>query len=281
MRKAPGARNYELDMRTIEYRRWSPPASRVRVEFPADLLLELGWAETSGILYGSRNGTNIRVADIRIAALQKPQDEQRVKVGVFFSRIRGEVFLTEEDLASFKEPENELALVVAGDRAGFFVREQDGSIQTVRSHEEFAVVPPRPSGPIAAPLKTPRRAKRTPLWMPGLAALAALPLAGLAVAVLPQSAGRPLQQPVPSALTLSESGGQLRISWKHGRNAVLVIDDGGRRRSLLVYPNQSNVTYVPRGSEVEVSLMTVDAASQPRRESALYISSKGSSVARR
>jgi hypothetical protein len=95
------------------------------------------------------------------------------------------------------------------------------------------------------------------------------------VAVLPQRIG---PQPAPSALTLRETRGQLRISWKPGRNAVLVIDDGGRRRSLLVYANQSNITYVPRGSEVEVSLVTVDAASQPRRESALYISSVGSSV---
>lgn len=276
MRKAPRARNYELGMRTIEYRRWSPPASRLRVEFPADLLLELGWAETSGILYGSRKGV-----DIRIAALQKPQDGQQVKVGVFFSRIRGEVFLTEEDLASFKEPGNELALVVAGERAGFFVRERDGSIQTVRSHEEFAAAPRRPAGPIAA-APTPRRVSRMQMWAATVfVALAALPIAGLAVAVLPQRTAQAGQEPAPSALTLSESGGQLRISWKPGRSAVLVIDDGGRRRSLLVYPNQSNVTYVPRGSEVEVNLVTVDAASQPLRESALYISSRGASLAER
>jgi hypothetical protein len=257
-------------MRTIEYRRWSPPASRLRVEFPADLLLELGWAETAGILYGSRHG-----AEIRITALQIPWEEKQEKVGVFMSRIRGEVFLTEADLAFFKEHQSELALVVAGDRAGFFVRERDGSIQTVRSHEEFAVTPLQPAGLIAAAPKTPRRVSRPQMWAATVfVALAALPIAGLAVAVLPQTTGRPLQQPAPSALTLSESGGQLRISWKPGRNAVLVIDDGGTRRSLLVYPNQSNVTYVPRGSEVEVSLVTVDAASQPRRESALYISSR-------
>jgi hypothetical protein len=263
-------------MRTIEYRRWSPPASQVRVEFPADLLLELGWAETSGILYGSRQG-----AEIRITALQMPLKEKQEKVGVFVSRIRGEVFLTEADLAFFKDQQSELALVVAGERAGFFVREGDSSIQTVRSHEEFGVAPPAPAVAVEPSAKRSRRAKRTPLWMPGLAALAALPIAGLAVAVLPQSAGRTLQQPVPSTLTLSESGGQLRISWKPGQNAVLVIDDGGKRRSLLVYPNQSNVTYVPHASDVEVSLMTVDSASQPHRESALYISSRGSSMAAR
>jgi hypothetical protein len=261
LRKPLRVRNYELGMRTIEYRRWSPPASRLRVEFPADLLLELGWAETSGVLYGSRQG-----ADIRIAALQMPRGEAQQKVGVFVSRIRGEVFLTETDLAFLKEHKSEFALVVAGDRAGFFVREQDGSIQTVRSHEEFAVALPHPAA-VAAPAKK-RRVHRTRLWMPALVALAALPIAGLAVA------GRIGQQlSAASALTLSGSGGQLRISWKPGRNAVLVIDDSGRRRSLLVYPNQSSVTYVPRGSEVEVSLVTVDAASQPRRESALYLSS--------
>ena len=63
-------------------------------------------------------------------------------MGVFFSRIRGEVFLTETDLAFFNEHQSEVALVVAGDRAGFFVREADGSIQTVRSHEEFSIARP-------------------------------------------------------------------------------------------------------------------------------------------
>lgn len=267
-------------MRTIEYQRWSPPASNLRVEFPAELLLELGWAEMSGTLYGSRKGT-----DIRIAALNTPGGEHQEKVGVFFSRIRGEVFLTEADLAAFKEqPGNDLALVVVGERAGFFGRERDGSIQTVRSHEEFPigpqpVVPPAAHPKVEPSQKRTPRVHRTPLWLPGLAALVALPIAALAVAVLPEKHAVP--QPEPPSLTLNENGGQLRISWKPGRNAVLVIDDGASKRSLLVYPNQSSVTYIPRSSEVEVSLMTADDSNQLRRESALYISSRGSSLATR
>ena len=196
-------------MRTIEYQRWSPPASRLRVEFPAELLLELGWAETSGILYGSRKGAAVRITSLRM----RPEEEQE-KVGVFVSRIRGEVFLTEADLESFKESGNDLALVVAGERAGFFVRERDGSIQTVRSHEEFAVAPPLPA-PMPPLQKRPRRVSRTPMWMLGLAALAALPIAGLAVAVLPQRTGQTEhigQEPAHSALTLRETDGQLRTA---------------------------------------------------------------------
>src|SRR5579863_2227761 len=260
-------------MRTIEYRRWSPPGSPVRIEFPAELLLELGWAETSGVLYGSR-----RHQEIRIAAIGMPWGEEQEKIGVFVSRIRGEVFLTEKDLAFFKEHQGEIALVVAGDRGGFFVREADGSIQTVRSHEEFPIARPRAEsapGAAAAPKAIRKTVERVRKWMPAgvpawIVALAALPLAALAV--FPQRvADKPLE------LRVHEAGGQLRITWKPGENAVLAIDDDGRRLAIPVYANQSNVTYAPRGSQVEVSLVTVDAANQPRRESAIYIVSTGPS----
>ena len=49
------------------------------------------------------------------------------------------MFLTDDDLANFESHQGVLALVVAGGRAGFFVREPDGSVQAIRSHEEFKV----------------------------------------------------------------------------------------------------------------------------------------------
>jgi hypothetical protein len=256
-------------MRTIEYRIWGPEASPLRVEFPVKLIQGLGVAETSGILYGSRHGRVIRI----LARALEQGNEEQVKVGVFVSRIRGEVFLTETDLASFRQHRREVALVVAGDRAGFFVREADGSIQTVRSHEEFEVVP-QCSGAPNELLPAPKRTRAfawtaAPAWL----ALAALPIAALAV--FPQRAAWG-----PSALQVRETGGQLRISWKPGRNAVLAIDDGGRRFAIPVYANQSNVTYVPWGPQVEVSLVTVDAANHPRRESALYIAAPGAAPER-
>jgi hypothetical protein len=259
-------------MHTVEYRIWGPKASPFCVEFPANLMRDLGIAEDSGALYGSRNG-----GEVRIAAIRTPQGEEEKKIGVFFSRIRGEVFLTETDLEFFNEHESEVALVVAGDRAGFFVREADGSIQTVRSHEEFSVAA-QPldasaadsfaSTAIATPPGEPRPAlQRMRTWAPGLAMLAALPIAALAV--FPQRV-----PPAPSALQVRETGGQLRISWKPGENAVLAIEDGGSKLAVPVYANHSSVTYAPRGPQVAVSLVTIDAANQPRRETALYISAR-------
>ena len=49
-----------------------------------------------------------------------------------------------------------------------------------------------------------------------------LPIAALAV--LPQRAVPPRHR-----LQVRETDGQLRISWKPGRNAVLAIDDGGTK----------------------------------------------------
>ena len=66
--------------------------------------------------YGSRKG-----ADVRVEALDRPANRQHEKIGVFFSRIRGEIFLTEVDLEYMMAQQSELALVVAGAQAGFFV----------------------------------------------------------------------------------------------------------------------------------------------------------------
>jgi hypothetical protein len=254
-------------MRTIEYRIWNPKASPFRVEFSPDLMRGLGIEETAGILYGTR-----REQVIRILSRNKPHEverskEEQEKVGVFVSRIRGEVFLTETDLAFFKQQQSKIALVVAGRRAGFFVTEADGSIQAVRSHEEFSIAPP--VAVISKEIAHAPQPRRVLRWTPaGLVALAALPIAALAV--FPQRTA-----PEPSALAIREIGGQLRISWKPGQNAVLAIEDGDRRLAIPVYANQSNVTYAPRDSQVEVSLVTMDAANKPRRESALYMAAPG------
>jgi len=275
-------------MRNVDYRLWCPDASPLRVEFPAELVRSLGSTEASGILYGSRCGRVIWVWDAGAESGETPGREDREKVGVFVSRIRGEVFLTETDLAFFTGHKTELALVIAGTRAGFFVREANGSIQTVRSHEEFSMAESSlarqdatPGPQNAVPRRAPRPAvKRTRTFVAaGLVMLASLPIAALAM--LPRRAGRTEvagQAPTSSALDVDEAGGQLRISWKPGQNAMLAIDDGGRRLSIPVYADQSSVTFATQGSEVEVSLLTVDAANQPHRESALYLSSAGSSA---
>ena len=255
-------------MHTVEYRIWSPAASPLNVEFPAELTRGLGFEETSGSLYGSRHGRTILI----LARSSEEENEEREKVGVYMSRIRGEVFLTETDLAFFKEQQGEVALVVAGHRAGFFLREEDGSIQTVRSHEEFSAEvrhfnAPFPVTTSLVTTSAEQRLMPKPRWprtLAGIAMLGALPIAALAV--LPKRIAK-----ASSALEVREAGGELRISWKPGHTAVLAIDDGGRKLAIPVYSNQSNVTYAPQASEVEVSLVTVDAENQPRRETAHYI----------
>ena len=246
-----------IGMRSIEYRRWSPSASPLSVEFPAAALAPLGRAESSGVLYGSRQGRQVRVT-----ALSVRQDEEQEKVGVFVSRIRGEVFLTEADLIFMNRQHADLALVVVGSRAGFFVREANGSIQTVRSLEEFSVIgEAQPATP--PPAAKPRPAERKPIarrpttrrpvggktrWVPaGAVALAGLPL--MALAMFPQRSVHPQE-----SIDVWEAQHQLRISWTPAQNAVLSITDGGATMSIPVGVDQSSVVYVPRSEEVEVKL---------------------------
>ena len=258
-------------MRTIEYRRWAPPASPLIVEFPAELLLELGSAESSGILYGSRRGR-----EVRVTALGAP-DEDPEKVGVFVSRIRGEVFLTEPDLAFLNQQQTGLALVVAGNRAGFFVREPGGAIQTVRSHEEFSIAetPLARAAPMAVTVQAGPAAGGKPRARAGrvshaMLPLMALPVVGLAaLVVLPQRAAQ-----APRGIQVQEAGRQLRISWAPVPAGVLTIDDGDGRVSIPVSANQSTATYAMRGPDVVISLTSVDGSNRLRRVSTRWLASR-------
>jgi hypothetical protein len=261
-------------MRSVQYRRWNPPQSPLQIEFPADLLPELqpgaGALENSGILYGLRRGREIRVLTARLEP-----GEVLESVGVFVSRSRGEVFLTESNLGFFEREGVAVALVIAGDNAGFFVRESDESIQTVRSHEEFPVLnQPTRAEPPAPPKPVTRASNRMPnkAWsVAGLIALIMLPMGALAYLrpVLPQ---RP---PAPLSLRVQEEGGQLQISqlhirWTSGGHAILEIVDGAERTAVTVPPDQSNATYVRRSSEVQISLIHLDGE-PARRESVHFV----------
>ncbi len=106
-------------MVTVQYRRWCPPQSPLRIEFPPELLhdvrlevaaqperrLPLRWiprlnrvvTQSSGLLFGVRNEDEVRVLAARASDGLSP-------VGTFVCRERGEVFLTDNDLASFEQP---------------------------------------------------------------------------------------------------------------------------------------------------------------------------------
>jgi len=228
--------------------RWRPPRSSVSIEYSPELLSEMRpraeSIETTGFLYGYREGSVLSISGTR-------PPEAGEKIGIFVSRFRGEVFLTESNLEIFEKENSLVALVIAGDKAGFFVREPDGSIQSVRSHEEFLL-------PAHAPAKS---SAGKWAWVAG---------AGFALAVLlPMFRQRP---PQPPALQVSEERNELHIAWEAGEHAILEIHDGGERIATPVSPDQSSATYARRTSTVEISLIPLDGR-QVRHEISRVVTS--------
>jgi hypothetical protein len=257
-------------MLTVHYRRWCPPQSPLRIEFPPELLYEvrlegaqparfpLRWIprfnrvvnQSSGLLFGVQHEDEVRVLTARASDGLAP-------VGTFVCRARGEVFLTDDDLANFEKHQGVLALVVAGGQAGFFVRQPDGSVQAIRSHEEFKVADaasrPVPERTAAHELPVP-----APRWWQGwkrvmaCAGLLAVPVGALAYL-------RPLLPSLPMVLSLREEAGQLVIGWNPGaltEGGRLEIRDGSERTILLLPADASSATYGPQGGDVEVRLST-------------------------
>ena len=111
-------------------RTWAPPESPFRIEYSPALLREVrvsaDGVDAFGVLYGVRHEDTIRLVATRGCAGLEP-------LGVFASRARGQVFLTEEDLGRFEKAEACVAMVISGDAGGFFVRDAVGSIETVRT----------------------------------------------------------------------------------------------------------------------------------------------------
>jgi hypothetical protein len=211
---------------------WAPPESPLRIEYSPALLREVraasGGVDAFGVLYGVRHGQTVRVVATRGRGGLEP-------VGVFASRVRGQVFLTEEDLQRFEKADACLALVIAGERGGFFVRDAGGSIETVRSHEEFS---------LRAPIVVARKRN----WRWALVSIALIPLLFLYRTPHP-----------PLALTLQETEGQLRIAWSTPTESTLTILDGGERTYLPVTPEESNATYARRSGDVTVGLGSAQA----------------------
>jgi len=118
---------------------WSPPGSPIRITYAAALFQEVRLEGVSGVLYGLRSEAWVRLV---VACIRVDSGDLRqaglYPVGIFSARNRGEVFLTETDLEQFERTGAPVALVIAGAKAGFFVHQHDGSIQSIKSHEEFA-----------------------------------------------------------------------------------------------------------------------------------------------
>src|SRR5579871_478892 len=133
--------------------------------------LSRGGVEVGGVLYGSRDGRTIHVQSMRSIEcehsrgpafllsehdrelleeqvrrdLADPRLEGLICVGWFLSHTRSEIMLSESDLeiySTFFGAPWQVTLVIrpgrAGSmRAGFFVREADGSVKSESSYQEF------------------------------------------------------------------------------------------------------------------------------------------------
>jgi len=247
----------------------------LRIEFPPDLLhdvrlegaltpprLPLRWIprlnrvvnQSSGVLFGVRHEDEVRILQARPADGLTP-------VGTFVCRERGEVFLTDDDLADFEKHQGLLALVVAGGRAGFFVRDSEGIVQAIRSYEEFQVAhaASRPAGgeiEAADELPSPAphwwRTRQTWKRIVACAALLAVPAGAFAYL-------RPQLPHLPIALAIREEAGQLVIGWNAAAltgGSRLEIQDGSERTILLLPANATSATYGLQGDDVDVRLST-------------------------
>jgi hypothetical protein len=282
-------------MVTVYYRRWCPPQSPLRIEFPPELLREVRlegrepalplprrWRplfnravnQSSGLLFGVQHEDEVRV----VTARARPGDaipDGLTPVGTYVCRARGEVFLTDDDLANFERHHSVLALVVAGGQAGFFVREPDGSVQAIRSHEEFPVAdaaakPASARASAVAELPSPApRGRQQHIWKraAACAGLLAIPAGGFAYL-------RPLLPRLPIALAIREEAGQLRIGWNAAaltEGSRLEISDGSERSILMLEANTSGATYGPQGRDVEVRLSTGTRVGGARWEAARFV----------
>jgi hypothetical protein len=261
----------------------------LEIEYSAELLRQVqreGSGERRGVLYGRRRDSQVRLLaarrtgncrDLRLAGLER--------VGVFVVRAEGEVFLTERDLEfaegngalQYTAPQRkavagasspceeatascgaEIALVLAARRGGFFVRETDGTILAIRSHQEFSV--PCPDSP-----------KKTGIgrWLNAAAMTVCLVLAVAAA----------LYAEPRAALTLSvrEEAGQLIALWSPGVRGTLEIRDGERRLQVSISVLETRTTYEPESGDVSMVLTTLDGMTReehirivdsPRRKTA-------------
>jgi len=274
----------------IQYRAWSPPYSSITIEYSEELLREVRLTsllgDASGVLYGTRDGQWIRVVAARRTLNQggfegDPRLAGLEPIGVFFARTRGKIFLTESDLEQFALSDRPVALVVAGTKAGFFLFEADGSIEAIKSQEEFGVLgvgagggalerrgperqglkrrglkPREPADRRAAFVAPPKYRIETLrvgawVWM--------MPAAILAIALLFMTRFYWLPRPA-IALAAHDQFGQLRIRWNPAAAAAtplgvtLEIADGNVHISMPLSPEFASATYVRRTSDVQIHL---------------------------
>jgi hypothetical protein len=271
--------------------------------------LSRGGVEVGGILYGAREGRTIRILAVRPIAcehargpafllsdtdkqileeqieheLEDPRLADMICLGWFLSHTRSEIVLGDSDLEVYEKYFNapwQVTMVIrpgrgGSMRAGFFVREHDGTVRSESSYLEFnfpdrlagvldrtprgdrpmggrrpathiresgAALVPRGQTLPAAPLPGPKLLPAPPprsKW-PWLVAWGVLVLVmivlGLRYFVLGPGVA-------PLKLALVEHNGQLQIEWDHSARSVtsavrgaLSIQDGKAPRTFPLTP---------------------------------------------
>jgi hypothetical protein len=245
----------------VQYRTWAPSQSSIEIEYSDDLIREVRLTSllgnASGVLYGTRNGNCIRLAASRRALGQggfegDPGLAGLDPIGTFFARPRGQVFLTESDLERFERSDGAVALVVAGTRAGFFVYEADGSIETIKSQGEFFVPEIAPLARAVEPPKFVLEPSRPGGWV----WMVPVAVAAMALVLITQSYW---QRRPAIGLTAQDQAGQLRIRWNPDAasdpaGVTLQIADGGAHMSIPISTEFASATYVRRTWDVQIHL---------------------------
>jgi hypothetical protein len=255
--------------------------------------LSRGGIEVGGVLYGARDGRTLRITAVRPIACEHargpafilsdkdrmalneqlttdkddPQLESLISVGWFLSHTRSDINLSESDLeiySIFFPAPWQVTLVVrpgrgGSMRAGFFVRETDGTVHSDRSYQDFNFPdrlagvldrigdrPPRERGagherrPASVPRAESALRETSPREKPavlftGLSApnflpppkrrrkwpwLAAWAVVVLVAAILGLRYWMPFSPVEPISLVVAERDGQLQIHWNHAAKPV-------------------------------------------------------------
>ncbi|HSB16075.1 MAG TPA: hypothetical protein VLE22_16600 [Bryobacteraceae bacterium] len=270
-----------------------------------------GGVEVGGVLFGNRNGKLIRIQAFRpleceyatgpsfvlsekdrrnlkellAGAGSDPELAGMVALGWYHTRTRSEVFLSEADIEIYDQffPEPwQVSLIVRPERikptrAGFFLRENNGSMRGESSPQEFILEPSvRQARPSAAAVEDDGRAtvpeeesdlpalhrpesRQWPDWLIFTAAL----LLFLAGAGLLSSSWWP-KSAAPLSLRLIDHSGQLEVQWaqsadeaRDAESGSLEIIDGEKRTRLELTGGQlrlGSLTYERRSGTVYVTL---------------------------
>jgi proteasome lid subunit RPN8/RPN11 len=269
--------------------------------------LSRGGVEVGGLLYGTRDGRTVRLMAMRPIvcehargpafqlsdsdrgileeqiehAPEDPRLADLICLGWFVSHTRSEITLSETDLEIyeryFSAPWQVTMVVRPGRagamRAGFFVREHDGTIRRESSYMEFNF-PDRLAGVLDRPARTDRQAPSrahtvyfretaaAPTQQESAQALAHIPGPQLLPAQPPRSkwpwlaawGGAVLitavlgmryivltPAPQPLELSVFDRNGQLQVEWNPEARAVLssvrgslIVTDGPTPRSILL-----------------------------------------------